>query len=243
VRIQLLSDVHLEFHPDHGRDFVQRLEPEGVDVLVLAGDIAVGPGIVEAVGMFCDRYRGAQVVYVHGNHEFYGAPREAVVAWTRDAMRAHANLRWLDAGVAEIRGRRFLGGTLWFRPGEFSKTLERGLTDFSAIPELKSWVYEENARMLELLRTELRPGDIVVTHHLPTTRSVTPRFTGSPLNVFFVCDVESLILERGPALWMHGHTHSSVSQALGATRVLCNPFGYVGWGRNPSFSERLLVEM
>jgi Icc-related predicted phosphoesterase len=155
----------------------------------------------------------------------------------------NTNLTWLDASSTEIRGHRFLGGPLWFRPGEFSATLRRSIADFSEIPELESWVYTENARMLRFLHDELRAGDIVVTHHLPTQSSVAPRFVGSPINVFFVCDVEGLIVERRPSLWMHGHTHASVSRVIAETHVLCNPFGYVGWGRNPSFSARKTVDL
>jgi predicted phosphodiesterase len=48
MHIQLLSDLHFEFHADHGQSFVESLDPRGVDVLVLAGDIAVGDGIADA---------------------------------------------------------------------------------------------------------------------------------------------------------------------------------------------------
>ena len=46
MRLQLLSDLHFEFHRDGGRSFVDSLDPGGIDVLVLAGDIAVGERIV-----------------------------------------------------------------------------------------------------------------------------------------------------------------------------------------------------
>ena len=53
MRIQVISDVHFEFHSDGGWDFVRSLNPEGVDVLVIAGDISssgVGyAGICEAL--------------------------------------------------------------------------------------------------------------------------------------------------------------------------------------------------
>jgi Icc-related predicted phosphoesterase len=83
----------------------------------------------------------------------------------------------------------------------------------------------------------------VVTHHLPTYRSVAPRFKSSPLNAFFVSDLEELIEERRPRLWMHGHTHTSVDQRVGSTRFLCNPFGYVGWELNAAFNEGMFVEL
>jgi predicted phosphodiesterase len=243
MRFQLVSDVHVEFHADGGLDFVRSLDPEGVDVLVLAGDIAVGAGIVPALGAFCDRYRRATVVYVHGNHEFYGTDRASVLRWTLDATRTNPNLVWLDAGAIELGDRRVLGGPLWFRKDPRADQLKRGMADFSEIRGFESWVYDENARLLDLLKRELRHGDVVVTHHLPTVRSVAGRYNGHPLNAFFVCDVEDLIREREPAVWMHGHTHTSVDTHVGKTRILCNPFGYAQWELNRDFVDHLVVEV
>jgi Icc-related predicted phosphoesterase len=243
MRLQLLSDLHFEFHGDGGAAFVKALDPGGVDVLVLAGDIAVGSGIGPALSLVCERYRDATVVYVHGNHEFFGADRASVLAVTRETVRANANLVWLDGSKTEIRGRRFLGGPLWFRHDPASDRHRRSMADFGQITDFESWVYDENRRMLELLDLELREGDIVVTHHLPTPRSVSPRFRGSPLNAFFVCDVEDLIRERRPTAWLHGHTHDSIDCTVGSTRLACNPFGYVGWETISGFSAALRIEV
>lgn len=243
MRLQLLSDLHFEFHADAGQSFVESLDPSGVDVLVLAGDIAVGPGIPAALSRFCQRFADAHVVYVHGNHEFYGTDRESVLSWTRRAADEHRNLVCLDADIAHIRGRRFIGGPLWFRHDPASERYQRAVPDFGQITAFESWVYAENARLLALLERELREGDIVVTHHLPTRHSVVAAFADSPLNAFFLCDVEPLIVERRPELWLHGHTHASIDCTVGATRVLCNPFGYAGWELNAAFMDPCIVEL
>lgn len=243
MRIQLLSDLHFEFHADAGRHFVELMDPTSIDVLVLAGDIAVGDGIGPALTLFCERYAPCPVVYVHGNHEYYGMGRERVVAITQAARAAHSNLVWLDAEVAEIEGQRFIGGPLWFSRGDFTPEMKRSMPDFAEIPGFQSWVYEENERMRALLESELRPGDVVVTHHLPTYRSVAARYSGNSLNAFFVCDLQDLILQRRPAVWMHGHTHDSVRQRVGSTEVLCNPFGYVGHQLNMQFHDRCVVKV
>ena len=243
MRLQLLSDVHVEFHADNGADFVRSLEPSWVDVLVLAGDIAVGPGIVPALELFCERYRDATVVYVHGNHEYYGADRDVVVGHTREAVGRNRNLVWLDTETTEIRGQRFIGGPLWFERRPEAERFKSSMADFGQIAGFESWVYEENQRMKELLARELRETDVVVTHHLPTRLSVAPRFASSPLNAFFVSEVDALIEERRPRLWMHGHTHVSVDKRLGPTRILCNPFGYAGWELNSAFIDGMFVDL
>ncbi|HEY6557027.1 MAG TPA: metallophosphoesterase [Polyangiaceae bacterium] len=243
MRLQLLSDLHFEFHADAGQSFVDSLDPRGVDVLVLAGDIAVGSGVTSALNRFCRRFAGAHVVYVHGNHEFYGTDRESVLRFTAHAVEQNANLVCLDAAIADIQGQRFIGGPLWFRHDPTAERYRHAVPDFGQITAFESWVYEENARLIALLERELREDDIVVTHHLPTRRSVVPQFENSPLNAFFVCDVEPLILERRPRLWLHGHTHASIDCTVGATRVLCNPFGYVGVELNPAYADPCIVEI
>jgi Icc-related predicted phosphoesterase len=243
MRLQLLSDLHFEFHRDGGRSFVDSLDPGGIDVLVLAGDIAVAEGIPPAFGLLCERFRDAAVVYVHGNHEFYGSDRGFVLKLTEEARSANPNLVWLDCSGAEIRGFNFLGAPLWFPRAKVDERLKHAMTDFSAIEDLESWVYEENARAVAIFEEQLRPGDIVVTHHLPSQRCVAPRFVGHPLNPFFVCDLTDLIIERRPRLWLHGHSHGSMRVQIGETTVLCNPFGYAVEAPNHEFVDRLVVEI
>ena len=52
MRIQLLSDLHFEFQRDNGRTLAQACHAPDVDVLVLAGDIAVADGIAHALELF-----------------------------------------------------------------------------------------------------------------------------------------------------------------------------------------------
>ncbi len=243
MRIRYLSDLHFEFHADGGRSFLASLPDVPADLVVLAGDIAVGEGIPPALDLLCERFAGVPIAYVHGNHEFYGHAREEVHTLTRTACARHADLHWLDCDTAEIGGVRVLGATLWFsRPGEAAR-YKALMTDFQVIRDFESWVYDDNARALAFLERELRPGCVVVTHHLPVRASVAPQFKDGPLNPFFLCDVEPLVHEREPALWIHGHTHASIDAKVGATRVVCNPFGYAVAEENPRFRDDAAVEI
>jgi Icc-related predicted phosphoesterase len=103
-------------------------------------------------------------------------------------------------------------------------------------------VYDENERAIRFLDENLREGDVVVSHYLPSRQSVPVRFERSLSNDWFVCNVEAFILERKPALWIHGHTHDSVDYRIGSTRVVCNPLGYAG-KENDAFDDTLLVEV
>jgi len=61
MRLQLLSDLHFEFHRDGGRSFVESLDPSGVDVLVLPAISTLRDGIPAALALLCRRFRDASV--------------------------------------------------------------------------------------------------------------------------------------------------------------------------------------
>jgi Icc-related predicted phosphoesterase len=243
MKIRILSDLHLEFFGSRWRAFVESL-PTDCDVLVLAGDVcspASGPpSLFDALSAFCDRF--PHVVFVLGNHEYYRD--DPPWLHTRIADAAHRigrpSLSWLNRSSVTVNGQRFVGCSLWF-PSVAGPSF--ALADFSMIHNFVPWVTNEAARDREFLSREVRPGDIVVTHHLPSERSVAPQFKGSPLNAYFVHDVESVMREREPALWVHGHTHSSCDYVAGKTRVVCNPYGYGAHDMNAEFDARKTVEV
>jgi len=266
LRIRVLSDLHFEFHADQGKEFVKNLNPQGVDVLILAGDITkMRLGFDKTLGMFRRQFPGVPIVYVHGNHEFHESDRKTVVRGTKDAVSKLQGVHWLDCGIVEINGRRILGTPLWYSKhpapkhtlllstdeewarGLIRKVTEKGVeldkfTDFKAISGFPDWVYLENARAIKFLTDNVREGDIVVTHMLPTQKSVPDQFRGAINNGWFVCDVEHLIVERKPALWLHGHTHTPQDYMLGQTRIVCNPLGYPQ-EMNSAFDDNLTVEV
>ena len=233
MRLQILSDLHLEWREDGGEDVLNALDPTGVDALILAGDVVAlshggGRGEAEAqLRVICERY--PRVYYVPGNHEYYGTS-PALAHLRLQAMAAVLpNLVVLDAGrIDDYMGVRVLGGTLWFSHTPGNERYYEWFTDFVLIDEFVPWVYGQSATFRAFLKANLRPGDVVVSHHLPSWRSVHPRYTDSPLNRFFLCDVEPLIKARQPALWVHGHTHEPADYFIGRTQVACNPLGYPG---------------
>lgn len=239
MRVLVASDLHFEFHEDGGRSFVESLDPRGIDAIIVAGDLSDSRGLPDALALLCARF--AHVVYVHGNHEFYRASRPSVLAATSRAVAALPNLHWLDHSSVEIGGHRFVGTPLWY-PNDPAAPRHM-MNDFHAIEDFAQWFERENERAVGFLATSVREGDIVITHMLPSQRSVSPRFTSSPLNPFFVCDVEEALLRHRPALWIHGHTHDSCDYVLGTTRVVCNPFGYAGVEENRRFDAHLVLEL
>ena len=241
MNLQILSDLHLEFHGKKWRAFVESLDPRGVDVLVVAGDLCTLPMLRHVIASLCTRY--AEVVYVLGNHEYYDFSPGDVDSSLTSIRDARPNFHWLQNEVVEIAGIRIAGTSLWFRDQPSNLAHEHAMNEFALIRGFKPWVYEENARALEFLELKARHADVVVTHHLPSERSVAPYFEGDPLNRFFLCSVDDLIQRAAPALWVHGHTHASIDTQVGSTRIVCNPLGYLGFGHNRNFDEKLVVQV
>lgn len=130
MKIQLASDLHLDFLQ---RDFPgERLiaPARGADLLVLAGDIANG---TQAIELFKDW--PVPVLYLAGNHEFYGCSLDQTRIELRHAAK-DTSAHFLDNDVLSFGGVRFLGYTLWtdYRfgggrtPQELMENAERQLT-------------------------------------------------------------------------------------------------------------------
>lgn len=242
MRLRILSDLHFEFHADGGASFLASLPSMDADAVLLPGDLTNGAGLVAALTLCCRHFAPTPVLYVLGNHEFYGSSRPEVLAAVNAVGAACPNLHFLEDSVLELGGRRFLGSTLWF-PWTEPGLWDAALSDFRAIAGFRSWLGKQAERSAEFLRRELRPGDIVLTHHLPHPACIHAKFGDSPLNRYFLHDLSPLIADAAPALWVHGHTHESVDLTVGATRIVCNPFGYVAHELNPAFAPALVVTL
>jgi predicted phosphodiesterase len=114
MKIQLLSDLHLEVHPH----FQTRPNP-GADVLVLAGDIgsyqegSLLPDADFGLARFSPLHGWpVPVLYVPGNHEYDALDFDATHARLRDTCE-RLGITWLDREVLTLGGVRFVGTTLW----------------------------------------------------------------------------------------------------------------------------------
>ena len=114
MKIQLISDVHLEAHPDwHASPLAD------ADVLVFGWRYRLLPSPVAA-----DRHRfrpgtlftaagwPTPVIFVPGNHEYDNMDFDAAHARLQDTC-ARLGLTWLERSETIIQGVRFVGTTLW----------------------------------------------------------------------------------------------------------------------------------
>lgn len=103
-------------------------------------------------------------------------------------------------------------------------------------------IYRFNQQSIKWLST-LEPNkvDLVITHHLPSYKSIAKKYQGSSLNPYFASNLDHLVRKLNPALWIHGHTHSNLGYLLGTTRIFCNPKGYDR--ENPDWNPNCIVEL
>jgi predicted phosphodiesterase len=114
MKIQLLSDLHLEAHPH----WVAQPAP-GADVLVLAGDI----GSYQSGSQLTDNDFGlarfsplngwpTPVLFVPGNHEYDGMDFDLAHARLHETC-LRLGMTWLERTSVVLGGVRFVGTTLW----------------------------------------------------------------------------------------------------------------------------------
>ena len=233
MRIQLMSDLHLERYPD----FVPQ-PGANVDVLVLAGDIGsyqTGSRLTTddfGLTRFSPRRFGDQwprVFYVPGNHEFDSLEFEPTSARLRDTCE-QLGIEWLEHEVITVGTVRFVGTTLWsdfdalasaeptvtkqmqarekaYRAANFY--LRKYTTLRDGVPVLADGIRELSLECQAWLRQALAmPFDgttVVVTHFAPSLRSADPRYGLTPGTAGF-CNAMDDLLPLAQ-VWMHGHLH------------------------------------
>jgi predicted phosphodiesterase len=105
MKLMVLSDLHVEFAPFEP-DLVAT---EAADVIVLAGDIHKG---VEGMAWARKTFPNHEIIYVAGNHEFYGQHWDLLVVELRVAA-LMTGIHFLENSSITFGGVRFLGATLW----------------------------------------------------------------------------------------------------------------------------------
>ncbi len=249
MKIWPVSDLHLEF----GVPFKHR-PPDDADVVVCAGDVLT-KGIVPSIEWLQQNFGSAKpIVFVAGNHEYYNSSvTESLIA----AKACASDVHFLENNVIEIGDVAFIGGTLWsdfclfgFRPEVAMSYASHDMNDyrkvkFSKTPYVKFkpiHSFRKHVETRDFIASELRKRRgqrvVVVTHHAPSSRSIAGGFQRDPISASYASDLDELIFETGPALWVHGHVHYRNDYRLDACRVVSNARGYPGQftGFDPLFT-------
>lgn len=246
MKINYMSDIHTEFESPLILTGEGGAQTSGGDILVLAGDIAVK---AETSWVRDAAVKYDDVILINGNHEFYHGDISKI--HHQIAKHLPDNVHYLECDSVTIGDQRFLGTTLWggYHLPYSMQAANRGMNDHRIIRIQGGKFTAEEAKQVHMnslhwLNQNIQEGDIVVTHHAPSVQSIDMnRYGDIPLNAAYYDNLEELILETKPAIWIHGHVHHSLDYMIGDTRVLCNPRGYVGYEENPNFDVNATVEV
>lgn len=271
VKIQLMSDLHLEAHPAY------RPHPApGAELLVLAGDIgSYQPGSRLEDGDFglarFSPLRGwpVPVLYVPGNHEYDDRDFDATHEQLRAAC-ARLGITWLEREVFVAGDIRFVGTTLWadfdalvLQPGAPEPTVQEQLKQrdkaFRAAnyylrkanalrhgqPMLAEGWREQSlvcqAWLREALAQPFAGTTVVVTHFAPSLRSADPRYGATPATAGFCNSLQDLLAQA--QWWLHGHLHCQHDYVEAGCRVVANTLGYASKGEQEGFREDLVLDI
>ena len=273
MKIQLLSDLHLEAHPH----WLPTPSP-GADVLVLAGDV----GSYQKGSQLTDtdfglaRFSPLQgwptpVFFVPGNHEYDAQDFDAAHSRLRETCE-RLGLIWLERETRVINGVRWIGTTLW--------------SDFDALAPSVSGPASANALAQQLKARDkaFRAANFYL-RKAETTRHGEPWLAQGVRDQALICQdwlraaldepfagptvvithfAPSLMsadprygLTPGTAgfcnalddllpqaqLWLHGHLHAPSHYVHRGCRVEANPLGYARKNEQSHFQAQNLIEI
>lgn len=267
MKIQLLSDLHLETDPT----FVASPIP-GADLLVLAGDIGSyrqGSKLASndfGLGSYAPRNGWpTPVVFVPGNHEYDNLDFDEAHERLRELCHA-LDIQWLERETCVIDGVRLVGTTLWtdfdalaadtdtlgvalakrakaFRAADFY--LEKAQMRRNGAPFMAEQMREQGLAcqqwLTDALRTPFDGPTLAITHFAPTLASADPRYGVTPGTAGF-CNALDALLPLADC-WMHGHLHCAHDYIKDGCRVVANPLGYAKKGEQADFQPDRLWQV
>jgi predicted phosphodiesterase len=257
MKLRVLSDLHLEFAP---------FDPPKADcdAVILAGDIGSG---VNGINWASDKFSatGKPIIYVPGNHEFYGYDMMDLAYSMIDVAKERCVILG-DCSSTRIEKEgeqpvRVLATTLWTdfdlygadKRNVCGDQTERCLYDYTAIKrhgKLLRWRDVRNLCLRNIVwlkhnaRKAREDGEkvVIVTHHAPSERSSAPRFKNDPVTAGFASNLEAFAAESVDC-WIHGHMHNNSWYNIGKCLVVANPRGYRPPSENPRFDDKLVIEV
>jgi 3',5'-cyclic AMP phosphodiesterase CpdA len=262
MKIRVLSDLHIEWGP-------LELSHAGEDIAVLCGDIAIHTEAMDLLKQMAQLF-DIPIIVLAGNHEFYTNEDSPSHTWegTIDELREAADLTdriekgkvtFFEDSSAVYEGVRFIGATLWTDMHLYGDDplvqirVEQSLNDYRLIKRIDGGdlrAMDTIARhgvsrqfITDKLAEPFEGPTVVLTHHAPSWLSVPEQFKADASSAGYASRLETIMLDFEPALWVHGHMHTSLDYEVGETRIVCNPRGYARASENPAFDPNLIIDL
>lgn len=139
MRLAWLTDIHLNFlEPEELARFYQSVNATGADAVLVTGDLAEGPHLVEALSGLAD-HLAAPLYFVLGNHDYYFRSISRVRSEVRELVARQPRLVYLTEQPARelAPGVGLLGHDGWAdaRLGDYVRSTVM-MHDYKLIAEL-----------------------------------------------------------------------------------------------------------
>lgn len=263
--IRVVSDLHLEFNPTW---ILPSMPEDNETILILAGDVGLASKSYTFVPFIEDvSERFQDVIFIMGNHEHYKGNFPTSFNKIKDAVVNQLNVHVLEKESIVIDDVAFICASLWtdmnnhnvlcieqsrnamndykiIRTGPTYEPWKKRLHPHDTIADFinaKCFIFEEVKKQMADNKTV-----VVVTHHLPSYKSIPPQFVGDTMNGAYASELSEDILDNPYKLHIHGHTHDSVDYMIGDTRIVCNPLGYMtgrGSDLNQNFDPLFRIKL
>lgn len=247
MKALILSDLHLE----HGEPFIVE-KIDGVELLILAGDIGCHNEHYDFIKDCTTKYK---VLYILGNHEFFGHSLQEVRDFWKNVKLD--NFYFLDNSSILIENTLFIGSTLWVDFNSNSSIVktnaQKNMNDYKYILNndksdkiIPDNILSEFYTSLIFLRDEIKSNNhvkkVIITHHAPSYLSVSPNYIENPIVPLYASNLDCVVKSSNADLWIHGHMHNSSDYYIGETRVVANPRGYINENKE-GFNPRFVIDL
>ncbi len=242
MKIKLFSDIHIEFGNAHMIDDL--FSNINVDAFIVPGDLANQEMIVKVLHEI-DKMVQVPVIFVPGNHEYYGSQKSYVDHLLKNEKFDHIKI--LIEDVFEYKDIVFLGSTGWWDNITLYHT--NALNDFRVIYDIIS---NDNGMAWgrcskDFFKTNLEKYQdrkvVCVSHNMPSHKCIHPIYSTSKINECFANHWDNLIIDNKPLYWFCGHTHDSINMVIDKTNIICNPYGYYLRQTNTDWKDNFIINI
>lgn len=234
MKIAYGSDFHLEFYGEsRAKRIIESWKFDiDTDLIIIAGDLAVGALQVVSFLEHIYDIHGIYVIYVPGNHEYYGSSFYIEDIYFNKNKTKEAYSILLDGDFLIKEPYVFVGamGNIDGSYEDINGWKHGSLNDFHEIADFeekhKKKGIAEFKEISTILSSDRGFKNVVITHTMPSPRCISPKYKGSYMNACFCNDWSELIYRYEPLYWICGHTHDISEVEIHNTKVMMNPFGY-----------------
>lgn len=239
MKIQYLSDVHLEFMTKPPKIKVM------ADVLCLAGDIGYPYSGIYSLFLKQMSQSFKKVFLITGNHEYYNSDKygnhtmEEVNKTIESVIITNnlTNITFLLNSYELYEDVLFVGTTLWSKIPSMNMNDICLMNDFKQIQGLNYDTYNllhykscsfiaDTLALVEKDKEKYKDKKIVImTHHLPSFNLIDEKHAYSDTNCFYASKCDQFFKEPIKA-WIYGHTHTPNKTIINNIQFVCNPKGY-----------------